>query len=228
MRRHALHPAARGERLVGLVEDHEALLRPDGSDDAVDDAVVEQVGGRVVGVGDVGQRRAVALDRRQHRLGIELEVRRQRHADEAQPAQLGRHLVHHETRQRRQHRGAGFHAGHRQQVDDLVAAVAQHQRAAVGQRHVMRQRLDQRRGGAARVAVDRSPCQARAQFLLQLGRQAERVFHRIQLHVAGTGLDGIAVHGLHVLADRGLQAWAVRSAFMRWVRPAVRGRRGRG
>ena len=74
VRGHARHPGARRERLVGLVEDDQAVLRADRGDDALDDRVVEQVGGRVVRVGDVGQRRAVRLDRRQHRRFVELEV----------------------------------------------------------------------------------------------------------------------------------------------------------
>ena len=43
--------------------------------------------------------------------------------------------------------------------------------------------------------------QALAQRLLQLGRQAVRVLHRIELDHAGRFLDRIGVHAQHVLAD---------------------------
>ena len=58
--RHALHPGARRERLVGLVEHHQAAAcAPTAATMRSTMRVVEQVRGRVVRVGDVGDRRPV-------------------------------------------------------------------------------------------------------------------------------------------------------------------------
>ena len=54
---------------------------------------------------------------------------------------------------------------------------------------------------AVRVAVERQRTQARAQFGLQISGQAVRVLHGVELDHAFGILDGVGVHGLHVLAD---------------------------
>ena len=52
--------------------------------------------------------------------------------------------------------------------------------------------------------------QALAEFTLQVRRQREGVFHRIQLDEPRARLHGVGVHGLNVLADGVLDAvWEI-------------------
>ena len=65
------------------------------------------------------------------------------------------------------------------------------------------QRVTQLVGAAAGVAVQRQSAQALAQRGLQVGGQAVRVLHGVELEQAGGVLHGIGVHRLHVGADAG-------------------------
>jgi hypothetical protein len=224
-----VEPAAAGKRLVGLVHHHQAAKIGGLGDQAADRVRVPEVGRGVVGVGDVGDGRLVLAHRRQHGGLVELEIGRERHADELQSLQLRAHGVHHETGQRRQHGGAGPVAGQGQQRDEFVRAIAQHQAAAGGQVHIARQGGLEVVDARAGVAVHGHRAQARAQRGLQRGRQRERVLHRVELDHAGGVLHGVGVHGLHVLADHvqrvpahrepriGGTSWSRNSAARAWA-----------
>ena len=84
------NPAAAGERLVGLVDHHQAVLAADRIDDALDHRVVQQVGRRVVGVGEVGQRGPMLSMAASMAASSSSKSARQRHADEMQALQLRR------------------------------------------------------------------------------------------------------------------------------------------
>jgi hypothetical protein len=137
----------------------------------------------------------------QHGGFIKFKVGRQRHAVERQPLQLRTHRVHHETRNRREDGSARHVAGHCQQGDQLVRAIAQHDVEAFGHARIGGQRFAQVVHPGIRVAVQRESAQALAQFNLQRVRQRIGVLHRIELDHADRVLDRIGVHRLHVLAD---------------------------
>ena len=194
------------ERIVqaapGLVVIDEARRR---FHDALDHRVVPQVGGGIVRIGQVDDSRLVLLDGGEHGALVQFEVGREVHRDELQSLQLGAHAVHHEAGHGREDGSAGHVAGHGQQRDQLVGAVAQHQREALGHAGVARERFTQRGDALARVAVQRHGCEPLAQRALQLGRQPVRVLHRVELDHAGRRLDGVGVHALHVVADQARQ-----------------------
>ena len=202
----ALEPAhriARRERLVGLIHHHKTRR---GLDDRIDRRVVPQVRGRVVRVGDVDERRLVLAHRGEHRRQVELEVRGRRHADELDALQLGRHLVHHEARQRRNDRAARHIARHAKHRDQLVGPVAEHDVAVVGHAGVSRECGTQHVAALGRVAVQRDLREPLAERRAQRFGQAKRVLHRVELDHAGRRLHRVAVHRLNVLADHALDS----------------------
>ena len=198
-----------------------------GGDQAPDHRLVPQRAGGVVGVGQVQDGGAVLRDGGQHGGFVELEIGRQRHAVEGQALQLRAHGVHHEARQRRQDGRARNVAGHGQQADQLVRAVAQHQRPAGGRRGIGEQRGFQLVDPRAGVAVDGHRAQAPAQLGLQPGRQAVGVLHGVELEHAGGVLHGVGVHALHVGADAGQRIGGGGLRF-HLGRAVGRGRRGTG
>ena len=203
---HQVHAVAVGKRLVGLVHHHQTLMPSHRLDQARDHRLIPQIGGRVVRVGQVEQRGLVLVDGRQHRRLVELEVGRQWHADETHPLQACRQAVHHEAGQRRHEHRARHGTSQAQQADQLVRAVAQHQRAALGQPRMRRQCGLQVVTALGRVTVDRHPAQPIPEFALQRFGQAVWVFHRVDLDQPRTGLDRIAVQTLDVGADHALHA----------------------
>ena len=124
-------------------------------------------------------------DGRQHGCFVQFKISRQGHADESQALQLRAHGVHDEAGHGCQHLGAGHIAGQRQQRDQLVRAVAQHDVKALGHLRVSGQRPAQVIDAAVRVAVERQRAQSPAEFSLQLGGQPVRVLHGIYLDHAG-------------------------------------------
>ena len=113
--------------------------------------------------------------------------------------------------------GAGEVAGHGEQRDQLVGAVAEHQLAAGGQLDVGRERRDDVADAGRRIAVDRDPAEALAELLLQRLGQAKRVLHRVELDQAAALLDRVGVHRAHVLAE---DAGSARAAVVAHDRPA--------
>ena len=175
----AVDIALAGKRLIGLVHHHQPALLADGFDDFLDDRVVPQIGRGVVRVSQINDGRLVLRNGGQHGGFVKLKVGRQIDADELQALQLRAHCVHHKTRHGRQDAGTRHVAGHRQQRDQLVRAIAQHQAKALGQLRVIGQRGAQIVDAAIRVAVQRQRAQALAQLGLQRGRQPVRVFHGV-------------------------------------------------
>ena len=201
MPRHTVRVAAAGKGLVGLVHHHQAALRTLGEHDFFNRVVAPEVARGVVGVGQVNDGRLVLGNGGQHGGFVEFKVGRERHAMKTQALQLGAHGVHHKARQRGQDAGTGHIAGHGQQRDQLVRAVAQHDVKAFWHACVGRERMAQIVHAAIGVAVERQGAQSLAQSLLQIRWQSVRVFHRVELDHAHRVLDGIGVHGLHILAD---------------------------
>jgi len=199
--RDAVDVAAAGKRLVGLVHDHQAALCALGQHDLLDRVVVPQVTRGVVGVSQIHDGRLVLINRGQHGGFVKFKVWGKGYAMEIQALQLGAHGVHHKAGQRGQDGSAGHITGHGQKRDQLVRAVAQHDVKAFGHACVTCQRLAKLVHTLAGVAIERQRAQTLAQSLLQIRRQAVRVFHRVELDHARRILDGIGVHGLHVLAD---------------------------
>ena len=187
-----------GKRLVGLVHDHQTTLLTHSFNDALQHLVIPQVGSRVVGVRQVGQRRLVFCNSRQHGGLVQLKVGGQGHAVKSQPLQLGAHGIHDKTGNGRQHAGTGQIAGQGQQADEFVRAIAQHDVKALGHVGVVGQRLAQGVDATVRVTVQSQSPQTAAQFFLQRRRQTVRVFHGVELDHAGGVLHGIGVHGLHI------------------------------
>ena len=197
----AVSVAAAGKGLVGLVHDDQAALCALGEDDLFDRLVVPEAAGGVVGVSQVHDGRLVLGNRGQHGGFVEFKVGGERHTVEGQALQLGAHGVHHKARQRGEDAGTGNVAGHGQQRDQLVRAVAQHDVKAFGHACISSQCMAQFVHTLAGVAVESQSAQTLAQSLLQISRQAVRVLHRVELDHARRILDGVGVHGLHVLAD---------------------------
>ena len=171
--------ALAGKGLVGLVHHEQSALRANGQDDALDHRVVPQIGSRVVRVGQVNNGRLVRGDGRQHGCFVQFKISRQRHADESQALQLRAHGVHDEAGHGCQHLGAGHIASQRQQRDQLVRAVAQHDVKALGHLRISGQRPAQVIDAPVRVAVERQRAQSPAKLSLQLGGQPVRVLHGI-------------------------------------------------
>ena len=129
---HAACVALAGKRLVGLVHHDQTTLRADGFYDLFNHRVVPQVGRGVVRIGQVGDRWLVLGNGGQHRRFVEFKVGRQIDADELQALQLRAHGVHHETWQRREDGAARHIASQRQQRNQLVRTIAQHDVEAFG------------------------------------------------------------------------------------------------
>ena len=129
---HAVCVALAGKRLVGFVHHDQTTLRADGFYDLFNHRVVPQVGRGVVWIRQIGNRRLVLSNGGQHGGFVEFEVGRQINADELQALQLRAHGVHHETWQRREDGAARHIASQRQQRNQLVRAVAQHDVEALG------------------------------------------------------------------------------------------------
>ncbi|MDT4851337.1 hypothetical protein FQZ97_855150 [compost metagenome] len=215
-----VEPGLAGKRLVGLVHHHQPAKRGRFGDQATDHGGVPQIGGGVVRIGDVGDGGPVRAHRGQHGGLVQLKAGRERHTVESQALQLRAHGVHDKTGQRREDGCAGHVAGHGQQGDQLVRAVAQHQAMAFGQVHVAGQRLLEIVDACTWVAVDRHRAQALSQLCLQLGRERKRIFHRIELDQTGRVLDGVGVHGLDVLPD---EAQRVRGVHVGHRAPRIGG-----
>ncbi|MCY1537150.1 hypothetical protein D9M68_726360 [compost metagenome] len=196
-----VEPAQAGKRLVRLVHDHQTSETRGLGDQAADGVGAPEVGGGIVGVGDVGDGGLMFAHRGQHGGFVEFKVGRERHADELQALQLRAHGVHHEPRQRGQNSRTRQVAGQGQQRDKFVRAIAQHQAAARRQVHVAGQGGLEIVDARAGVAVHGHGAQSGAERNLQIGRQRERVLHRVELDHAGGVLHGVGMHGLHVLAD---------------------------
>ena len=185
----AVDVALAGKRLVGLIHDHQAALLTHGLNDFLDHLVIPHIGGGVVGVSQIGDGRAVFFNGGQHGGFIQLKISGERHAVKGQSLQLGTHGVHHKAGHRGQnvrHFKAVVHtgrhiAGQRQQADQLVRAIAQHDIEAFGHAGVFRQRVAQIVDAVVGVTVERQGAQALAEFCLQIKRQTVRVFHRVQL-----------------------------------------------
>ena len=94
-----------GERLVGLVHDHDAARLARCHDDARNAAGIPQVGRGIVGVGQIDDGGLLLRNGSQHGGLVQCKVRRQWHAHKVQTLQLGTHGVHHKARHRRQHHG---------------------------------------------------------------------------------------------------------------------------
>ena len=119
--------------------------------------------------------------------------------------QVRRQRVHHKAGHGRQHGGRLLavlpRAAQRQQGDQLIRAIAQHQRPALGQARVAGQGRFQVIEARARITVDGHAPQPLAQRLLQFRRQAVGVFHGVQLQQPFGRLNQVGVHGLHIGAD---------------------------
>jgi len=122
-----IEPAFAGERLIRLVHHHQATVGADLLDEAANGVGVPQIGGGVVGVRDVDNSGLVLRDGGRHGDFVQLKVGLQRHADVLQTLELRAHAVHHKAGLWGQHFGIWYGTCHRQQRDEFVRAVAQHQ-----------------------------------------------------------------------------------------------------
>eukprot|EP01036_Dinobryon_divergens_P045443 gene45443-60711_t len=111
---------------IGAGSGYMAALLAHRVDDVLNHRVVPQIGGGVVGVGQIGDGGFVFSDGGQHGGFIEFKVSRQRDADERQALQLRAHGVHHKAGDWGQYRSAGNITSQRQQRDQLIRPVAQH------------------------------------------------------------------------------------------------------
>ena len=198
-----VEPRVTGKRLVSLVHHHQPPQGGRLGNQAADDRLVPQIGRGVVRIGDVGDGRAVLAHRRQHGCFVEFEIDSQWHAVESKPLQLRAHGVHDEPGHRRHDAGTRQVAAHGQQRNELIRPIAQHQRMTCGQVDAAGQRLLEFVNSGARIAIDGHGAQANAELGLQRRRQHERVLHGVEFDHARAVLDGIGVHGLHVLANHG-------------------------
>ena len=117
-------------------------------------------------------------------VGIEREIRAQRHADKATAVEAGRQLVHRKARPRRHHRRSRPGTGLDHQMDQFVRTVAEHQASAHRQAHGLAEPLLETARIRHRVAIQRLPAEALAQFALQRFRQREGILHRVELDEA--------------------------------------------
>ena len=130
------------EGVIGLVDDHEAGR---GADHALHEIAVEQVAGRIVRIGEPEQRRPMLLDRGEQGGSVDREIGLQRHAHVADAGGGGEHAIHHEGRLDAQHHRTRPRDRQGQHLDDLVRAVAEQQRHALGDVHRLPQPLLQPR-----------------------------------------------------------------------------------
>ena len=189
------HPAVEGEGLVGLIEHHQA---GGGRDDLLDAEAVENIAGGVVGIGDPDNRRLMFGDGSQHRRHIKRKVGRKRHRHEAAAGQASRDVVHHESGYRRDNRRARSGGGHRHDGDEFVRAVAQQQPRISGHAKLVADQCLQAGVGRRRIAVDGNRPQPLAKRMLQFGRQAIGVFHRVKLEQPRGSGHVIARHREHL------------------------------
>ena len=133
---------------------------------------------------------------------VKRKVGGQGHAHELKALQARAHGVHHKARLGGQDGGTGHVAGHGQQRNEFVRAVAQHQRITRGQVNVLGQGLLEVFDALSGVTVDGHSAQALTQGGLQRRGQGKGIFHRIELDHPIRCLDGIGMHRLDVLANK--------------------------
>jgi hypothetical protein len=170
-------------------------------DQTADDRRIPEVGRGVVRVGNVGNGGLMLAHGGQHGGFVELKIGGQRYTMKREPLKLRAHGVHDEAGQRGKNRRARHIAGHGQQRNQLIGAVAQHQTKAFRQIDMAGQRGFQVLDPATRIAVDGDRAQSLTQRMLHVWGQGKRVLHRVQLDQPRRVLDGVGVHGLDVLAD---------------------------
>ena len=101
-----MQPAVRGKGLVGLVHHHQGAVGAGLRNQAAQHGRIPQVGGRVVGVSEIDDGRAVLRNSCGHGRLVQRKIALQGHADKAQSLQARRHGVHHKAGLGRQHGGA--------------------------------------------------------------------------------------------------------------------------
>ena len=92
-------------------------------------------------------------------------------------------------------------ARHGQQRNQLIRAVAQHDLEPLRHPGMFGQGASQVVHPTIGVTVQRCGPQPAPQLLLQSGGQTVRILHGIELDHARRFLNGIGMHGLHVLSD---------------------------
>ena len=136
----------------------------------------------------------------QHGSFIEFEVGGQLDPDEFEPLHLRADGVHDKTGHRCEQGSARHIASDRQQPDQLVRPVTQHDVKALGHDGVVRQFGAQLVDTAIGVTVESQRTQTLAQRGLQGCGEPVRVFHGVELEHAGGVLHGVGVHRLNVSA----------------------------
>ena len=158
-----VQPGAAGKRLVGLIDHHQATIGAHLGNEAVHHLRVPQIGGGVVGVGQINQRGLVLGNGGLHGGFVQREVSGQGHTDKLQALQARAHGVHDKAGFGGQDGGTGHVAGHGQQCNQFVRSVAQHQGVTGGQINVSGQGLLQVFDALTWVAVDGHRTQALTQ-----------------------------------------------------------------
>ena len=115
-----VQPGAAGKRLVSLIDHHQTAIGAHLGNQAVHHLRVPQIGGGVVGVGQINQRGLVLGNGSLHGGFVQCEVGRQRHTDKLQALQARAHGIHDKAGFGGQDGGTRHVTGHGQQCNQFV------------------------------------------------------------------------------------------------------------